>query len=44
MSDRSSILNEANVLLTIDLDTIKSVIKNKNDLCDLISNKLKIEI
>lgn len=44
ISDRSLILNEANVLLTIDLDTIKSVIKNKNDLCDLISNKLKIEI
>ena len=43
-SDRSSILNGANVLLKIDLDTIKSVIKNKNDLCDLISNKLKIEI
>lgn len=43
-SDRSSILNEANVLLTIDLNIIKSVIKNKNDLCDLISSKLKIEI
>jgi hypothetical protein len=43
-SDRSSILSNSNILLKIDIDTIKSSIKSKNDLHDLISNKLKIEI